>query len=126
MANDFAEFADFLTIYIEEAHSIDGWYFPRNYHQHRDHTTIDDRIASMKPLLDRNPPFPVVSDVITDDANEAYGGLFERLYVIKDGVVELVGDRGPSGYDVNIVMNWLLKYSGGGGGGGGKHRNCLI
>ena len=103
--------ADFLTIYIEEAHSTNGWFVRGNHYQIADHTTIDDRIKAMKPLLDRKPPFPVVSDVINDDANKGYGGLFERLYVIKDGVVELVGGRGPMGYDLNVVRDWLVTYS---------------
>jgi len=103
--------ADFLTIYIEEAHASYEWLFSKNYHQFSQHVTIDDRIKAAKTLLERNPPFPVVSDVISDEANGGYGGLYERLYVIKDGRVELVGGKGPDGYDMDVVRDWLVKYS---------------
>ena len=111
MAQDFSDVADFLVIYIEEAHSSTTWYFPGNYHQFADHTTINDRIQAASVLVERNPPFPVVSDVMTDDANLAYGGYFERLYVIKDGLIEVVGGKGPYEYDVGVIREWLEDYS---------------
>ena len=48
-------------------------------------------------------PFLVVSYVMTDDANLSYGGYFERLYVIKDGLIEVVGGKSPYEYDVGVI-----------------------
>ena len=59
----------------------------------------------------RNSTIPVVCDVMSDDANIAYGGYFDRMYVIRDGVVEVEGERGPDGYDIDVIQDWLSEYS---------------
>ena len=45
-----------------------------------------------------------------DEANYVYGGLYERLYVVLNGRVVFAGERGPAGYDVTEVEDWLSAY----------------
>lgn len=106
IASDYAQVADFLTIYIEEAHPSDGWAFNNNV-SIRKHRCIEDRIAAAKMLETRNPPFPIVVDDIDNNANMAYGGLFERLFIIHKGKIAYEGGRGPELYFPCEVREWL-------------------
>ena len=110
IVDQFDKEADFLVIYIQEAHALDQDKFDTNYHQINSHKTLDDRIFAAKLLELNEPTFDIVVDPMTDECNMAYGGLYERLYVIKDGKIEYQGERGPSGYHLNEVEEWLLKY----------------
>ncbi|KAK2153525.1 hypothetical protein LSH36_294g03016 [Paralvinella palmiformis] len=110
VAADYSPFADFLTIYINEAHPVEGWTFKNNIAIGR-HRTIDDRIAAARLLVDQRPPFPVVVDSMADEGNYAYGVLYERLYVIIDGTVVFQGGRGPRYYFIDEVEQWLKNYT---------------
>ena len=109
MAEKFQKVADFLVIYIEEAHPSDGYKFENNI-SIKTHRKLEDRIAAARMLLDQKPPFPVVVDNMADEANLTYGGLFERLYVIYKGVIAYEGGRGPRHYYVEHVQTWLEDY----------------
>lgn len=102
----FSHAADFLIIYIEEAHPTDGWSFTNNIDIKR-HLNIDDRLKAAKRLQSNKPTCPIVVDQMNNDANMKYGGLFERLYIIRDDVVQYEGKRGPSGYRLEEVEQWL-------------------
>ena len=108
LANQFAELADFLTIYIEEAHPADGWAFRDNVHV-RTHRDIRERIAATS-YLEAKSALTVVVDNMDDECNRAYGGLYERLYIVQNGVVVYQGNRGPAGFKVSEVEDWLNKY----------------
>ena len=108
-ASSFANVADFVTVYIEEAHPNDGWAFKNNVDISA-HQRIEDRIDAAKRLLQHKPSFPVVCDTMTEDANFAYGGLYERLYIIHRGKIAYEGGRGPRLYNLSEVVEWLEKY----------------
>lgn len=111
LASNFSTVADFLVVYIEEAHPADGWSFKDNYHI-KSHRSADERIAAASILASRGVPgLKVVADAMTDNANHAYGGLFERLYIIQNSTVVYQGQRGPHGFRVAEVEKWLLNYS---------------
>ena len=109
VASSYADVADFVTVYIEEAHAADGWAFSNNVSINI-HRNIEDRIEAASRLLVQNPSFPVVCDDMTDNANYAYGGLFERLFVIHRGKIVYEGGRGPVFYFLSEVEEWLGKY----------------
>ena len=113
MATNYAKMADFLTIYIEEAHPNEGWSFKSNSFPMSYHKSIDERLAAANVLRESMEFIPgaLAVDCMTDDANKAYGGLYERLYVVKDGRVLYQGKRGPLGYSLKEVDQWLLAYS---------------
>ena len=109
IVSSYADVADFVMVYIEEAHPSDGFKYANNVviktHQH-----VDDRIEAASQLLQQNPPFPIVCDGMDDAANYAYGALYERLYVIHRGKIAYEGGRGPMFYRLHEVQEWLENY----------------
>ena len=111
LISNFDDVADFLTIYIEEAHPEDGWAFKDNI-RIAQHKLLKDRIAAAEGLMQHNSKSTVVVDNMNNDACFAYGGLFERLYVVHEGRVVYEGKRGPQGYILEEVKHWLVQYTG--------------
>jgi len=111
MAADNADVADFVVVYIEEAHATDGFALPGNVpiSQHR---TLEERLSAAALLA--TSPLPanmtVVADAMSNELNAAYGGLYERLYIIHSGTVAYQGDRGPLGFRPDDVASWLRTY----------------
>ena len=112
-ASKFAHTADFLTIYIEEAHPTNGWNFRTNV-QLQSHKTLADRAAAGHFLAASRDTitFPIALDTMANKANDAYGAMPERLYVIVNERVVYCGKEGPSGYLVEEVEEWLMRYEG--------------
>jgi len=113
VAAENADVADFVIVYIEEAHPADGWAYSENY-DIKEHRTINDRLAAAAKLVVSQLPanVTVVADTMSDELslNRAYGGLYERLYVIHQGTVVYQGQRGPSGFRPGEVASWLKAY----------------
>jgi hypothetical protein len=95
--------ANFVMIYVREAHPTDGWRMVPNDRagislaQPR---TYDER-AGVAQTCNRSLglSFPVLVDTIDDDVNNRYCGLPSRLYVIdRAGKVAYKGGRGPFGF----------------------------
>ena len=114
MVSDFAAIADFVTVYIEEAHATDGWMIPNNPYNIKIHRTLEERLIAGRLLKESraSTPCPIVVDSMSDDANKAYGGLYERLYVVLDNRIVYQGRRGPSEYFIHEVQEWLHLYAG--------------
>lgn len=108
LVDEFCDTADFLVIYIEEAHASDGWKFKNNF-DIKIHRTTKDRLNAAEQLKELGVHCPIVVDTMKNSANEDYGGLYERLYILKNGIVEYQGDRGPVGYKLEEVETWLRK-----------------
>ena len=112
MAADNDDIADFVVVYILEAHPNDGWAVPMNKHQISNHRSIEDRLAAAAKLV--LSPLPsnmtILADAMSDNAVRAYGANPERLYVIQDGVVEYEGHPGPFMFYPADVDNWLKTY----------------
>ncbi|KAK6179947.1 hypothetical protein SNE40_012192 [Patella caerulea] len=113
LVRDFTKDVDFLTIYIEEAHPIDGWRVSTDPKlEYKQHVTLKDRVKAASLLIDAGIESPVVLDNMENEANKAYGGFPERLYIILDGVILYQGNWGPIKYSVEEVRDWLTKYKG--------------
>ena len=114
MAADNEDIADFVVVYIEEAHPTDGWVLTTvtNSHQISSHRDIGDRLAAASLLPHATLPdnMSVVVDSMSDELNRAYGAQPERLYVIRDGVVDFEGGHGPMNFDPDEVDAWLQAY----------------
>ena len=106
----FGHVADFLIVYISEAHPSDGWKFQNNF-DIKKHRGIEDRMKSRETLLKYKPNCPVVADDISNHLNYKYGAMSERLYVILNGKIVYLGGKGPVGYHVGEVEDWLTKYT---------------
>ncbi|CAH1243408.1 DIO1 [Branchiostoma lanceolatum] len=109
MVAEFADRADFLTVYIAEAHTSDGWSF-RNNIKIRKHQTLEDRLAAAKILANSSLSRPLLVDTMDDVANRKYGAWPERLYILLEGRVMYKSMPGPHGYHVHQVRYWLEKH----------------
>lgn len=113
---DFKDHADFLTIYIREAHPIDEWQMKSNdrdaddvcYAQPKD---LNQRVVIANDFTRRfqySLPFGI--DEMSDAANEAYAAWPERLYIIEEaGRIAYKGGNGPFKYDPKEVRAWLTR-----------------
>uniref|UniRef100_A0A667WHB5 Iodothyronine deiodinase n=1 Tax=Myripristis murdjan TaxID=586833 RepID=A0A667WHB5_9TELE len=86
LVKDFRDVADFLVVYIAEAHSTDGWAFTNNVDINQ-HQSLEDRVSAAKILVQKDPLCPVVVDVMSNVTSTKYGALPERLYVLQAGKV---------------------------------------
>jgi hypothetical protein len=105
--------ADFLTLYIKEAHPTDEWQMPSNekdqvcYTQPR---TTEQRIAIANDFTQRfQYKIPLLVDPIEDEVNRVYAGWPERLYVVEAGVIRYKGGQGPFEFHPEEVEDWLAK-----------------
>uniref|UniRef100_A0AAV2KY66 Iodothyronine deiodinase n=1 Tax=Knipowitschia caucasica TaxID=637954 RepID=A0AAV2KY66_KNICA len=105
---DFREVADFLVVYIAEAHSSDGWAFTNNYDINQ-HQSLEDRLSAARILVQKDPRCPVVVDKMSNSTSIKYGALPERLYVLQAGKVMYKGKMGPWGYNPLEVRVFLEK-----------------
>ncbi|KAJ8375359.1 hypothetical protein SKAU_G00059390 [Synaphobranchus kaupii] len=108
LVKDFGAVADFLVVYIAEAHATDGWSFSNNV-DIKKHTNLQERLAAAQVLLKENPLCPIVVDDMTDITASKYGALPERLYVLLSGKVIYKGKMGPWGYNPEEVRRVLEK-----------------
>jgi len=109
LATKYSALADFVVIYIEEAHASDGWKFAGNYDINI-HRTIKDRLEAGKLLKGHNilpPSTEIFVDSMEDETNKVYAALFERLYVIQSNQIVYQGGPGPFKYDLDDLEIWL-------------------
>ena len=110
---EFGDVADFVVIYIEEAHPTDEWFVHGLEHNYKQHQTLQQRFEAAELLTSQvDMPCPLLIDTMSDDANLKYAAVPERLYVISDGVVKYRSGKGPLGYvtAMNQMRLQLSKY----------------
>ncbi|XP_046861292.1 thyroxine 5-deiodinase-like [Xenia sp. Carnegie-2017] len=110
LAQDFSDIVDFVVVYIEEAHPIDGWSFKNNFIKVRKHRNQYERCKAAQKLQELNLPCQIMVDTMDDNANVAYGALPERLYAIEEGKVAYVGGQGPMNSSMKAARDWLESY----------------
>jgi hypothetical protein len=105
-----AAVASMITIYIEEAHPIDGWYLPgaKTPITHRQPQSTEERISVAKTFVQQTGfCVPLYVDTIANEASLRYSAWPERLYIVQDGVVVFQGGPGPFEYRLTEVLAWL-------------------
>ncbi|EDO36682.1 predicted protein [Nematostella vectensis] len=110
MIVQFKDVADFVIVYIEEAHPSDGWAFDEN-NNIPTHSSQTERCVAARQLSSQNAICPVLVDSMLNAANVAYGALPIRLYIIRNNHVVYQGGAGPMGYCMDDVINWLSAYT---------------
>lgn len=95
--------ANFLMVYVREAHPTDGWKMESNARQGvavKQPTTYDERVGVAGQFCTKlKPIIPVAVDEISDPVGHAYSGMPARLYVIDpQGKVAYKSGRGPFGF----------------------------
>jgi len=113
LRQEFADLADFLTIYIAEAHPAERGHFSGNYDIDT-HNNMGDRLFAAEKLKSESGKnlhlCPILVDTMDDAANIAYAALPERLYVLLDGKVVFEGGSGPFNYSIPEVSQFLSKW----------------
>lgn len=105
--------AEFVAVYVREAHPSDGWTLPGNdkigisVSQHKD---FGERNQAAKTCCQSlKTTIPMVVDEIDDRVGIAYSGMPDRLYIVDaGGRVAYKGGRGPFGYKPSEMEQALV------------------
>ncbi|XP_019642502.1 PREDICTED: type I iodothyronine deiodinase-like [Branchiostoma belcheri] len=109
--SDFAAVADFVVVYVAEAHPTDGWAMSGGM-DIRQHRSLEERLAAAEMLALHDLPCPILVDTMDNAAARAYAAIPDRLYIVLDGVCVYRGGPGPDGYHPEEVRDWLQRFSG--------------
>jgi hypothetical protein len=112
--NDYKDHADFLTVYVREAHPTDEWQMKSNVKEdvcYAQPKTLEQRVAIANDFVQRQKyPLPFGIDDMSNAADLAYSAWPERLYIIDEhGRIAYAGGMGPFNYDPKEVRAWLAK-----------------
>ena len=112
--NDYKDHADFLTVYVREAHPTDEWQMNSNVKDdvcYAQPKTLEQRVAIAKDFTARYKfPLPFGIDDLSNAADNAYAAWPERLYIVDEtGHVVYRGGMGPFHYKPAEVREWLAK-----------------
>ena len=112
--DDYKDHADFLTVYVREAHPTDEWQMSSNVKEdvcYAQPKTLEQRVAIANDFIKRfKYPIPFGIDDIDNAANDAYAAWPERFYIIDEsGHIAYRGGMGPFHYDPKEVRAWLAK-----------------
>jgi len=105
----YREVADFLTIYIKEAHAQDQWPLGRHVRVTH-HTNLSERIAVAKLFVEHNDyKIKVVVDNMQDDFTNTYFAHPERFYVFQNGLLTFKAFPEGAYYTFNGLIEHLEK-----------------
>ncbi|KAK1893621.1 Type II iodothyronine deiodinase [Dissostichus eleginoides] len=113
LVEDFSEVADFLLVYIDEAHPSDGWVAPPmgscafNVQKHQN---LEERLGAARKLIEHfslPPQCQLVADCMDNNANVAYGVSNERVCIVQQRKIAYLGGKGPFFYNLKDVKHWL-------------------
>ena len=110
--NDYKEHADFLTVYVREAHPTDEWQMKSNVKDdvcYAQPKTLEQRVAIANDFTKRfkfTLPFGI--DDMSNAADLAYSAWPERIYIIDEsGHIAYRGGIGPFNYKPAEARDWL-------------------
>ena len=112
--NDYKDHADFLTVYVREAHPTDEWQMKSNVKDdvcYAQPKTLEQRMAIANDFTKRfKYPLPFGVDDMSNAANDAYAAWPERFYIIDvSGHIAYRGGMGPFNYKPSEVRDWLAR-----------------
>jgi len=112
--HDYNDRADFLAVYIREAHPLDEWQMKSNVDQsvcYPQPQTLAQRVAIANDFTSRfHFPIPIGVDSMSDLANRLYAGWPERIYIVDtSGKIVYRGGLGPFNYHPGEARAWLEK-----------------
>lgn len=101
--------ADFLTVYISEAHATDGEWPRDTAYSIKEHTALKDRLEATQQLQELGLEGELAVDTMDNDFGWwIYSGMPERLFVVDRGLVKYVGGMGPHLYNLGEVEKVLV------------------
>jgi hypothetical protein len=109
---DYKGHADFLTVYVREAHPTDEWQMKSNVKEdvcYAQPKTLAQRVAIANDFIQRMKyPVPFGIDDMNNAANDAYAAWPERIYIIDaNGHIAYRGGMGPFDYHPAEARAWL-------------------
>ncbi|KAK6307594.1 hypothetical protein J4Q44_G00227420 [Coregonus suidteri] len=118
LVEEFSDVADFLLVYIDEAHPSDGWVAPamgpRSF-EVRKHQSLEERVVAAKKLIESfslPSQCQLVADCMDNNANVAYGVSNERVCIVQRRKIAYLGGKGPFFYNLKDVRQYLEQSSG--------------
>lgn len=106
----FQDRADFLWIYVREAHPSDGFRPARHVSIEQPATFGRRQQVAGTCSADLKLTIPVLVDDMEDTVAKAYNALPDRLFILNaDGTIAYRGDRGPRGFKVDEMEQALAK-----------------
>ena len=112
----FKDKVQIFCVYIQEAHPTDGWQVPHNVNEKilfAQPGTIEEREeVAAACMLHLAFDMPMMLDNMTNQVDEAYSALPERLYVLDgEGRISFRTAMGPWGFDVKAWEEALEEIS---------------
>ena len=112
ISTDYKDHADFLTVYVREAHPTDEWQMKSNVKEdvcYAQPKTLAQRVAIANDFIQRfHYPIPFGIDEMNNAANDAYAAWPERFYIIDEsGRIAYRGGMGTFNYNPDEVRAWL-------------------
>jgi hypothetical protein len=114
MYEGYKDRAEFLTVYIREAHPQDEWQMQSNVQQdicYPQPKTFPQRVAIANDFVTRfHFPLPMAIDGMDNRADHLYAAWPERIYIIDEsGTIVYRGGLGPFNYHPDEARAWLEK-----------------
>jgi hypothetical protein len=109
----FGDDAEFLMVYVREAHPTDGWAMRSNEKAGvsvAQPKTYDERAAVAQQCFAKlQPTIPLLVDDVDDATGHAYSGMPARMYVIDTaGRIAYKSGRGPFGFKTGEMEQALV------------------
>jgi len=109
--------AEFVLVYVREAHAEDEWSMEANRRSEVvvfQPRTVEHRVQAACALAERlDIDIPTVVDDMDDSVGRAYGAWPERLYVVRaDGRIGYQGGYGPFDFEPQEVADYLAELLG--------------
>jgi type I thyroxine 5'-deiodinase len=106
--------ANFLTVYIQEAHPQDEWQMEANEKEsvcYPQPKTLGQRVAIANDFVKRfDYHVPLAVDGMDNRADALYAGWPERFYIVDErGIIVYKGKPGPFGYHPEDIEAWLAR-----------------
>src|SRR5262249_29671391 len=103
----------FLSIYVREAHPVEGWRMEGNDQEgitvHQPRNFLERETVAKKCCAALKMSMPLLVDEIDDRVGHAYSAMPDRLYVIdREGRVVYKSGRGPRGFKPGEMEQALI------------------
>jgi len=105
--------AQFVAVYITEAHAKDEWPVGKSISFCDQPKVIEDRVALANRLQNElELPFPMLIDTMENEFEKTFAAWPWRFYVIGNGKIQFIAQPDPTvyAYDVNKLQDWLECY----------------
>ncbi|KAL4226761.1 Iodothyronine deiodinase [Mactra antiquata] len=112
LVQDFNHVADFVTVYISEAHPLDEWGLNHERYSRNQQMNLTERLSSAEMMKAEGMLGNIVVESMDNESIDLYASLPDRLVVVVDNVIEYKSGLGPFGYKPDqSLRKWLQKWT---------------